>query len=254
MSFGRIHISFCLIFSFAIPLVGLTACQTDPQIRGNKPAFLLRQANRLSRNKDYFRAAELYKQILEDYPDSPERVEAQLFLADTLMKKKEYGDAKLNYESFIELYPAWSNVDHAYFYLAMADYMMIDIALRDQTFTRSALAQFEQLIRNFPKSSYLKRAEKKIRECRKKLAENILEISRFYFRTHSYQSAINRLKSLLATYPKQKFNDEVMFLLAESYYNEQNYREAQLLYNQLLDQYPNSSFIREALLRLKVLR
>lgn len=250
----RYHIPFYLILTFAIPMFGAIGCETGPKLKTAKPAVLLRKGKHFNRKKDYFRALEQFNQILEDYPDSQERMEAQLLLADTQMRKKEYAEAKANYLSFIELYPAWQGVDHAHFYLGMSDFMMIDLASRDQTVTRSALAQFERMIKAFPKSSYRKRAEAKVQECQNKLAENILEISRFYFRTRSYQSAINRLRNLLSTYPDQKFNDEVVFLLAESYFNEQNYQEAQLLYNQLLDQYPRSPFTREALLRLKVLR
>lgn len=254
ISFLRIYIPSYLLLVFTISVFGITGCQTDSQIKANHPRILLKKGKQSSQEKDYFGATGYFTQVLEDYPDSPERVEAQMFLADTLMKKKEYLEAKSNYQSFIELYPAWPNVDRAHFYMGMADFMMIDLASRDQTFTRSALAQFENTIKKFPKSPYRKRAEAKAKECRNKLAENILEIGRFYFRTRSYQSAINRLKSLLSTYPDQKFNDEAVFLLAEAYFNEQNYQEAQSLYIKLLDQYPRSSFIQEALLRLRVLR
>lgn len=247
-------ISCRLILAIIIPFFWISACQSNSQLKDGGPKDLLQKGKQWDKSKDYFRSEQYFKQILEDYPDSRERVEALMLLADTQMKKKEYFEAKSNYLEFIELYPAWPNVDRAHFYLAMADFMKIDLASRDQTPTRKALGQFEQLIKDFPKSSYRKRAEAKIRECQNKLAENILEISRYYFRTQSYGSAINRLKGLLNTYPNQKFNDEAVFLLAESYFNEQNYREALLFYNQLLDQYPRSSFIREARLRLRVLR
>ena len=254
MPYILFHIPFYLVLAFSVTIFGIFGCHTNSQIKNIKPAVLLYKAKQFSREKDYFSAKKFFTQVLEDFPDSRERVEAQMLLADTLMKKKEYEEAKLNYQNFIELYPAWSNVDHAHFYMGMADFMMIDIASRDQSFTRSALFQFKRLIKNFPKSSYRKRAEAKIKKCQNKLAENILEIGRFYFRIHAYQSAIKRLKSLLGTYPNQKFNDEAVFLLAESYFNEQNYKEAQTFYSQLLDQYPRSSFIQEARLRLRVLR
>ncbi|MFQ5673509.1 MAG: outer membrane protein assembly factor BamD [Nitrospinales bacterium] len=248
---SRVGISFRLILIIIISCLGASACQTDSPAKIDDPALLLKKGAELDKEKNYFLAGQYYKRVLDDFPDSRERVKALMLQADNHMKRKEYAEAKLDYQQFIELYPAWPNVDRAHFYLAMTDFMIIDNAARDQSHTRSALEQFDRLVKNFPQSPYRQRAEAKARECRNKLAANILEIGKYYFRTRSYQSAINRFKKLLNTYPNQKFNDEALFLLAESYRKEQNFREARLFYNQLVDQYPKSPFTREALLRLK---
>jgi len=248
---SRVGFFFRLILIATILHPGVSGCRTDSPVDFNDPSLLLKKARELDKEKNYFVAGQYYKRILDDYPDSRERVTALMLQADNHMKRKEYPEAKLAYQKFMELYPAWPNVDHAYFYMAMADFMSIDTAARDQTHTRTALEQFERLIKNFPNSPYRQRAEAKVRECHNKLAENILEIGRYYFRTQSYQSAINRFKNLLRTYPNQKFNDEVVFLLAESYRKEQNFRDARLFYNELVDRYPKSPFTREALVRLK---
>ncbi len=199
-------------------------------------------------------AASAFQQVLEDYPDSKERVKALLLLARTYYSNEEYEEAKFHFQKFIELYPAHRQIDRAYFYNVMSDYKRIDLVQRDQTYTREALEGFEQLITRFPKSQYLNDARIKKQECEAILAKNIFEIGKFYFRTGSYQPAITRFKDLMGEYPNQKFQGEAVFLIAESYYHEQNFSEALNSYKQFLKKYPRSPFTLQAQKRLKVLR
>ena len=199
-------------------------------------------------------ATSAFQQVLEDYPDSKERVKALLLLARTYYSNEEYEEAKFHFQKFIELYPAHKQIDRAYFYNTMSDYKRIDLAQRDQTYTQEALEGFEQLIIRFPKSRYLNDARIKKKECETILARNIFEIGKFYFRTGSYQPAITRLRNLMEEYPNQKFQGEPVFLIAESYYHEQNFSEALNSYKQFLKKYPRSPFTLQAQKRLKALR
>ncbi|HJO57284.1 MAG TPA: outer membrane protein assembly factor BamD, partial [Nitrospinaceae bacterium] len=105
-----------------------------------------------------------------------------------------------------------------------------------------------------PKSQFLESAKAKQIECEFKLAQNVFEIGKFYYRTGSYQSAIIRLKNLVAEHPKHKHLDEAMFLIAESYYHEQSFDEASVSYKELLKRYPRSRFSIQAKSRLRTLR
>ena len=86
------------------------------------------------------------------------------------------------------------------------------------------------------------------------LAQNIFEIGKFYFRTGSYQSAINRLKSLMAEYPSHSYIAEAEFLLAESYFHEQNYSKARDHYKIVLRNHSRTEFAKQARLKLMKLR
>lgn len=249
---GRIFFRIALLFfvqCFLISGCGGKSVRDFPSA-----ADLMKTGNKLARDDDYFTAKDFYQRILEDYPDSSERIMALLRLADSHYKEGEYPEAKFNYQKFIELYPVHSKVDHAHFYKAMSYYNIIDLAVRDQTATHSALEGFEEILKRFPNSPYHSRALVKKKESLKSLAGNVLAIGRFYFDTGSYQAAINRLQGLLKEYPEQSFGGEVAFLIAESYFHEQNYDKARVSYHQLLDEFPEGSFSREALNRLKTLR
>ncbi|OGW20694.1 MAG: hypothetical protein A3K09_02375 [Nitrospinae bacterium RIFCSPLOWO2_12_FULL_47_7] len=204
--------------------------------------------------KQYKDAADKFKQLMDDYPDNPERVKALLLLGDANYSGQEYQESKLNYQRFIELYPAHPEVAHAHYFKAMSDYKTIELKDRDQTATRNALDSFNVLIKSFPNSAWREKAIQKKNECIEKLAMNLFEVGKFYFRTGNYASAIKRMQSQLEQYPNRKFSDEVVFFLAESYYMEQNYEKARETYNQLLQQYPKSKFGQNARDRLKSIR
>ncbi len=232
----------------------VSGCITESGRTDDPPEVLLAKGKRLIKKKKWDKAQDAFLQILEDYPDSPERIPALLLLSDTYYADEQYEEAKFNYQKFTELYPANRKVEHAHFYKAMSDFMTIDIASRDQTATTNALELFEKLLEDFPNGRYKEAAKKKAQECQTNLAENLFFIGKYYFRSGSYQSAIKRFDNLLAQYPGQQFNDEAMYLLAESYFQEENYSKAGESFRKFLKQYPKSEFAREARLRLRKFR
>ena len=215
------------------------------------PAELLKAGKGYLRVKNYEDARNVFNQILEEAPDSRERIMALRLLADSYYKEELFDEAKLSYRKFRELYPTNKHADHALYFQAMSDYRQVDIASRDQSRTHNALEEFNQLIADFPKSPFTKKAIPKVKKCTESIARNLLEIGKYYFRTQAFQAAINRFKTLLENYPDQKFVDEAIFLIAESYYREQNYRTAKKFYIRLLKKFPKSEFAEDTRKRLK---
>ena len=247
---SSLKLSFLLLICVAL-LSGCTTVQKKDNLSAGQ---LIIQGKQRIKKKDYDKAEASFKQVLEDYPDSKERVSALLLLANTHFLDREYEEARFHYKKFIELYPAKTYVDRAYYFKAMCDFRLMEIATRDQTSTHAALEGFEGFIEKFPKSSFYPKAVKKREETLHILAQSVFEIGKFYYRTGAYQSAILRLENLMETYPNQGFVDEAIFLIAESYYNEENYGKAKDVYRHLLDKYPKSNFSKEARIRLKKLR
>ncbi|MFQ5482451.1 MAG: outer membrane protein assembly factor BamD [Nitrospinaceae bacterium] len=232
----------------------LTSGCTSTERKVIPPKVLFQGALKDAKKENYETAQKKLTQILEDSPDSKERVLAQLLLADIHYKQGEWEEAKFNYSKFVEMYPAHRHAPRAQYFKALTEFSQIDLADRDQTFTHNAKAELEKLMRDYPESPYRKKAEAKIRECLQHMAQNTLEIGRFYYRTNSYHSAIRRFKSLLTEFPNQPFQDEVLFLLGESYYLEENYDDARIFYKKLLKEFPRSEFTKEARTRLRQIR
>ena len=224
------------------------------EIVPDSPKALLEEGIKAIKLNQKLRAQTLFKQLVEDFPDSKERKQAMLLIARSHYSFEEYEEAKFHFQKFIDLYPMHKNADRAYFFKAMSDYQRIDLALRDQTATKEARYGLQQLIKRFPKSQYVEQAKQKLSECDFKLAKNIFEVGKFYYRTGAYLSAISRFKDLLKNHAKQNFFDEAAFLLAESHYHEQSFKNAFLLYKKFTKEYPRSRLTLKAKKRLKTLR
>lgn len=231
-----------------------SGCASTPDAQSYPPDELMAKGKKSLESDSLEDAVSLFQKVLEDYPDSKERVAALIYLAHAHFKAGDYEEARFNYNKFIELYPAHKHVDQAHYFKAMSDFKMMDISSKDQTHTHEALQEFEYLIKNFPQSPYRSKAENGKKECQYKLAKNYFDVGKFYFRTGSYQSAIIRFKKFMERYPGESFTEEAIFLLGESYFQEQNYEEAKGFYEKLLAQYPRSAFTKEARLRLTTIR
>jgi outer membrane protein assembly factor BamD len=247
---SNLKFSILILISIAL-LAGCTAVNKKENI---PPDQLISRGKEQIKKQDYIKAKNSFNQVLEDYPDSKERVQALMLLAKSYYLDREYEEAKFHFKKFIELYPAKSYVDRAYFYKAMSDFRLMEIATRDQTNSHAALEGFDEFIKNFPKSPFYPKAVEKRNETLKVLAQSVFEIGKFYYRTGAYQSAISRLEDVMETYPNQGFVDEATFLIAESYYEEENFGEAIKTYKELIKKYPKSQFSTDAKIRLQRLR
>lgn len=215
------------------------------------PEELLKDGVTYTRAENYTDAKTSLNKLIEDFPDSPEKVTASLLIAEVHYKNDQFAESKFMFKSFLELYPAHRLADRAFFFMAMSDYKLMDLETRDQTFAQNALEEFEKFIKTYPKSKYLPLAETKRKQCLESLARNQMEIGKFYFRTSAFHSAITRFQQLMSTYPDQPFMDEVLFLLGESFYNEQNFEKAKQKYQELIHKFPRSEFVQEARTRLR---
>ena len=254
-NFFAINIRPPIALSIIVGLLTICSCSLfTEEIVPDSSKELLEEGIKAIKLGQNLRARTLFTQLIEDFPDSKERSQALLLIARSHYSVEEYEEAKFHFKKFIDLYPKHKNIDRAYFYKAMSDYQRMDLTSRDQVATRDAHDGFQQLVDRFPKSQYLRQAKQKINKCNFNLSKNVLEVGKFYYRTGAYLSAISRLKSLLDDHSKQKFFDEAAFLIAESYFHEQNFKEAHLLYKKFIREYPRSRFMLQAKKRLTALR
>ncbi|MGP0628143.1 outer membrane protein assembly factor BamD [Nitrospina sp. 32_T5] len=239
--------SLLALLILALAATGCAALTPPPKT----PEGLLKEAKSIFKGNNYPEVIRTLNDLLQEFPDSPERVEGLLLLAHSHYLMDEYLEAKFHYERFVELYPAHPRTAQAMYYRALCDYGLMDTALRDQTAAENAIRNFQKVLDEHPESPFASKARQKIQDCKKSLADNQMEIARFYYRTSSFLSAINRFQTIINKYPESPFIDEAYFLLGESYFFEQNFENARKSYAQLVKSYPRSPYVREARSRLR---
>ncbi len=253
-----VRIQFSLITRikiFAVFLsLGLLGCASLEKNKTLSAKELYKQGVEAFNKKNFKRAEEIFNNIVNDFPNNKIRAIALIALASSKYEKGDYEEAKFHFKSFIEQFPVHPQVAKAYYYKAMCSFNQMESYERDQSNTHYAIQGFEKVIKTFPEGKYTKLAKRQKKICRTKLAMNLLYIGRFYFRLEAYQSVINRMTELLENYPKQKFLDEAIFLLGESYLREDNKGKAYFTFKNLIKKYPRSKFKVEARSKLVLLK
>ncbi len=166
--------------------------------------------------KNYEKAIEVFRRVKEEYPLSQLAIMAELGIADSYFSDGKYVDAQVFYNEFIELHPTNPNVPYAMYQFAMCHYNQMETIDRDQTETIKARAAFERLISRFPDSKFSFLAEKKLRECKERLAEHEFYVGYFYFKSKKYYAAMRRFEGIAKNYPNLGLDYKVSYFLAES--------------------------------------
>jgi outer membrane protein assembly factor BamD len=149
----------------------------------------------------YKDAIESFEKIKDWYPFSKYAILAELKIADSHYKLKEYDEAVSAYEQFESLHPLNDAIPYVIFQIGLCHFEQVDTPDRDQTTARKALEAFNRLIKQFPNSTYSVKAREYTSICYKSLAESELEVGVFYYKSKRYKAALERFKSVIINYP-----------------------------------------------------
>ena len=178
------------------------------------PEGLYQQGLERYQKKDYSDAIKLFQQVKEEYPLSALAIMAEMGIADAYFSDKEYLDADLAYEEFLNLHPTNENLPYVMYQIGMCHFNEITTIDRDQSETFKALKAFERLMARFPDSKFFSMAEKRVGDCKKLLGEQEFYVGQFYFNIKEYPAALRRFEKIVRDYANvgldQKVNDIIV--------------------------------------------
>ncbi len=207
----------------AIPIY--TQLSKDPKtgVYGQKSLYALGYI--AYNQKEYSKALGYFR----DFLARPEGIDSQMLedattrLADCYLAAKNYTEAMKAYERV----SASGKVDNDYA-LFQKGRTMVYMNREDQ-----AKAQFEQLIRQYPKSSYVDDA--------------LFQIADIDFHKEDYSPAIKGFTRLINEQPKSYMIPAALLRRAQSYYNIQVYEHAITDFKRILSEFPSSPSASSAL-------
>jgi TolA-binding protein len=179
--------------------------------------------------KDFKGAALAFNDFIKANPNSRLAIEATIRLADSYRLMGNYQQAIDTYESIGKLAGKGARDEEARFQLARVFLQMDEID--------RAVATFRQLLKDYPSSSY-----------RDVYAFNIGSI---YHEKGMDSLAIAELVPFPAHYQASQYAPEALYIVGSSYYNLEAYDSALVYYRRILDEYPTSAMIPEALDAIK---
>ncbi len=244
----------------ALVIVGGCATKT----RGVVPAgttdpdkFLFDKGTAALNAKKWITAREYFKQVTENYTQSPYRPDAKLGIGDSYLGENTSEALVLainEFREFLSFYPTNARADYAQYKLGMAHFKQMRAPQRDQTETREAVKELENFVERYPHSELLSEVKSKLREARDRLDDADYQVGFFYYRNRWYPGAIGRLKPLVDKDHEYTRRDAAYYYLGEALIKLQRQAEALPYYERLVNEFEQSEYLDGAKKRVAELK
>ena len=223
----------------------------------NPDRFLYDRGTEALKEKKWLNAREYFRQVVDNYPQSPLRPDAKLGIGESYLGEKGSENLVLaanEFREFLTFYPLNTRADFAQYQLAMSHFLQMRAPDRDQTETKDALTEFNAFFERFPQSPLAPEVRQKWREARDRLSEASYRIGFHYYRIRWYPGAIDRFREVLKEDPEFGGRDRVYFHLADSLLKSDKQAEALPYFQRLLDEFKTSEYLEETQERLQALK
>jgi outer membrane protein assembly factor BamD len=209
-------------FVLVLTLVASAACGGNrsaiPANTANPDRYLFDRGNEALKEGKWLNAREYFRQVVDNYPQSPVRPDAKLGVGDSFLGEKNAESLVLGaneYREFLTFYPRHDRADYAQYKLAMSHFLQMRAPERDQTETVAALKEFQVFFDRYPNSALTPEVRMKWREARDRLSRAEFRVGFHYYRVRWCPGAIPRFRGILKDDPDYSGKDEVYFYLAE---------------------------------------
>ena len=234
-----------------------------PQNETQPDRYLMDRADEALKRKRWTDAREYFRQVVDNYPQSPLRPDAKLGMGETYLGEGSAESLVMGaneFREFLTFYPTNAKADVAQFKLAMCHQKQMRAAERDQTETRESLKEFQVFFDRYPNSSLTPEVRMRWREARDRLSMSSYRVGVHYFRSRWYPGAVDRFREVLKEDPEFTGRDGVYFHLAESLLQadgtaDKKNGKAQAIpyFERLLSEFAQSEYAEDAKKRLQAL-
>ena len=232
----------------ALSLSVLAACggKEGPKVAGREaPDALMERGLAELREEQWLEAIQIFERLVLEYPGYARIPEARLHVAEAYMGREEFVTAAGEYLRLANDYPAGPLADDSRFGACEAYRRLSPDIQRDQQYTSGAVEHCESLIAYYPDSEFVARAREIIADMKNKLAEKVYIAGEFYRKNGAFDSAIIYYEDVLEQYPQSTFAPRALLELVTVYRTIGYADEARLARERLLQEYPDSAAARE---------
>jgi outer membrane protein assembly factor BamD len=179
-------------------------------------------------DKDYDKAIGYFQKLESRFPNTKYATQAQLEIAYAHYKKQDPVSTVIAADRFIKLHPNHPNVDYAYYLKGLASftergfiekYTAQEISDRDPKSLKLSFAAFKELVERFPKSRYYKDSTQRMVYLVNALSQHEMHVARYYMQRQAYLAALNRAKYVLEYYPNSTSVEEALVVSISAYDN-----------------------------------
>lgn len=244
-----------LKLAVALVVMSLAACSSEPKQLAlenyTAEEIFKRGELELELSKRPKDALRYFQETERLYPYTEWAKRALIMQAFTLHKTKNYEEARVAAQRYLDFYPGEEDAAYAQYLMALSYYDQIDEVGRDQGLTFQALQALRVVIEQYPDSEYAKSAILKFDLAFDHLAAKEMEIGRYYLKGRHYAAALNRFRVVVQDFQTTTHTAEALERLVESYLGLGLTEEAQTAGAILGFNYRSSPFYEDAFNLLK---
>ena len=252
---------FVLLGALAAGACGGREAELPPLTEADADEILFERGNLALEEGSWSTAREYFVQIRDNYPQSAFRARARLGIVESYEgegTEVAHLSALNELREFLRLYPPTHELaPEAQFKVGMVYFNQMRRPERDQSETRSAVAEFEtfiELYAEFADPELLAEARTRLREARDRLSDSNYLVGRFYYRLGYYPGAMDRFREILDEDPGYTRRDAVYYHLADALATAGRGPEALPLFERLVSEFPATEYLADANLRIAELK
>ena len=252
---NKLNISLSILLVIIIAFAGCKS-KFEKLRASNDTAKKYREAVRLYEKKDYNKPLSLFDDLVTKYRGTAEAEDLSYYFAYTHYKLRDYTTARYHFKTFADTYASSAKAEECRFMAAYCFYLESPTFSLDQENTIKAIEALQLFINLYPKSERVAEASKLIGNLRDKLETKSYANAKLFLDIGDYKSAVIAFRNSAREFPDTKYAEEMEFLTikAQALYakasfeikQEERYNEAIQLYNEFVQNYPSSKYLKEA--------
>ncbi len=220
------------------------------------------EATRNVRKNRYDVGRLLFQTIITTYPDSSYLPMAKLAVADSFYLEGSTSaliQATASYQDWLTFFPTHPLADRVLLKIAESQMRRIGLPDRDSTSAKIAEQRLKALLQQYPNSLLRQEAVSRLKEVQDNLGLHNLIIANYYYKQSvdykkgGLKGAQSRYNEILEKYPDFSFMDEALYKLAVTYLIEEETDQAARFFQKIVSDYPNSEWVKKSKEQLELI-
>jgi outer membrane protein assembly factor BamD len=243
-----------LIF-LSILLIFSSCSKYQKLMKSSNSALKYEKAVEYYENEDYYRAMQLFDQLIPIFRGTSEAQDLYYYYAYCYYNQKDYLMASFYFKRYATTFPNSDRAEECAYMSAYCKYKDSPVPSLDQTSTQEAISELQSFINSYPDSDRIENCNNLIDQLREKLERKAFDIANLYFKMADYKAAVRSFKNVIRNFPDTDRKETIQFLIAKSYYQyaqksvdakkAERYQEVINAYNSFIRDYPESIYLKE---------
>jgi outer membrane protein assembly factor BamD len=238
-------------------LILLTSCDGyNKLLKSTNYELKLVRAKEYYDKGQYIKSSQLYEELIPVVKGTDKAEEVYYYYTWSEYNLGDYILSQYHFKNYTRQFPNGKHGEECYYMNAFCYFLNSPNYKLDQTYTKNAIKEFQAFIDAYNDSKRIDTCNILIDQLRAKLEKKDYEIIKQYYKLSEYKASIVATKNFIKEYPSSTYNEEMFYLMIDSYYslalNSIHSKKGERLdgaienYVKFLDLYPKSSYISRA--------